>query len=282
MPPAEGRIGGVDDLGGPQEWFNSLPVVTKFWFGSTFALTLAVNFGVFSLYNVAWVWESFKSNFEIWRVVSSFCYMGKFDMSTLFGLYMLVNFSKQYEAGGPYNTGGGGGTADFVFCFALGCLGCLITYPFLAGVIAPLFAKNMTFYILYIWSKQNPNKPANIWGFPLKAQFLPFAYLAITVLMGGPYWDIVHGIGLGHLYYFTVDVVPLMYAKDVIHTPQFLIDYFGVGQYVPPVAANPRQQGFGNNTFNAPGRVNPPSDPVERSGSTGYNWGRGGQTLGNS
>lgn len=281
MPPAQ--MGAVGDVGGPEEWFRSLPPVTKFWFGSTMALTLAVNFGMVSPYKVPWIWESFKSNFEIWRVITPFCYLGDFSFATLFGLYMLVNFSKQYEAGGPYNTGGGGGTADYAFCFLLGCLGCLVTYPLLAGVIQPLFARNMTWYVLYIWSKQNPNNPANIWGLPLKAQMLPFAYLALSVLMGNPYWDIVHGIGLGHLYYFVVDVVPLMYEKDILHTPQFLIDYFGIGQYVPPVATNPGRQGFGNNSFNAPGRVNPPSDPgSSRSGSSGYNWGGGGRTLGSS
>jgi Derlin-2/3 len=114
---------------------------------------------------------------------------------------------------------------------------------------------------------------------------MPFAYLALSVLMGNPYFDIIHGIVVGHIYYFLVDVVPLVYGKDVLHTPQFFIDFFGIGEYVPPAPAAPARAGgqplggHGNNTWNGPGRVNAPNDPA-RGNRGGHQWGSGGRALG--
>lgn len=267
----------MDDLNGPEQWFRSLPVVTRYWFAAALMCTCCGNFGVVSIMKLAFFWEPLKSNFEVWRLVTPFCYVGKFDLSTLFGLYMLQQYSRQYESGGPYNTGAGGGTADYVFCLMFGCSCILLSYPLLSGFIPPIFCRNLTFFVLYVWSKRYPEVQVNIWGVPLKALWLPFALLALTLLMGNPYFDVLHGIAVGHAYYFLVDVVPLVYGKDVLHTPQFLIDYFGVGEYVPPVP-NARTTGQGNNTWAAPGRVNPPANPT----STGHNWGGAGRTLGTS
>ena len=92
--------------------------------------------------------------------------------------------------------------------------------------------------------------------------------------MGGMYADILHAIAVGHVFYFLVDVVPLVYGKDLLHTPQFLIDQLGVGAYVAPAATG----GTGNNTWQPPGRANPPSDPARPA--RGHNWGSGGERLG--
>ena len=183
---------------------------------------------------------------------------------------MLVQFSKQYEAGGPFNTGAGGGTADYAFMMLFGMISMLATFPIVPVMLPPIFCRNMIYYVLYIWSKRNPTAQANIWGIPMQAIYLPFAYLAMTVFMGQNYTDMLHGIGIGHIYYFMVDVVPQVYGRDVLKTPQFLIDYFGVGEYRPDQREMPR----------APpaGAARPGAPPAPRGG--GYNWGGGGQALG--
>mmetsp|Transcript_41032 Transcript_41032/g.49941 ORF Transcript_41032/g.49941 Transcript_41032/m.49941 type:complete len:280 (-) Transcript_41032:68-907(-) len=276
------NVGGIDDMGGgPQEWFQSLPLITRFWFGGTCLCTCAANFGIVSPVQLVFAWEPVKDNFEIWRLVGPFCYAGKFSLPTLFLLYMVVHFSQRYETSTPYNTGGGGGTADYAFAL-LFCWACtLLSYPFLMSYIMPLFVVNTVYFVMYIWSKRNPNVQSNIWGIPVKTVYLPFAYLALNVLMGNPTGSILHGIAIGHAYYFLVEVVPAVYGKEVLNTPTFLIDYFGIGEYVPPVPANAAQpmRGMGNNTWAAPGRVQPPNDPAQRR-NTGHNWGGGGRTLG--
>lgn len=215
-----------------------------------------------------WSWSNIKNKLELWRLLTPFCFAGTFDFNTLISCYMLVQFSKQYETGGPFNTGAGGGTADYAFCLLLGAGTMLITYPVLVGFLRlpPVFCRNMIYYVLYVWSKRNPTAQANIWGIPMAAVYLPFAYLALTVFMGNPYMDMMHGLACGHLYYFMVDVVPMVYGKDILRTPQFLINYFGIGEYRPVQAPMnpPPQQGVG----------------AQGGGAGGHNWGGGGRPLG--
>ena len=103
----------------------------------------------------------------------------------------------------------------------------------------------------------------------MKAIYLPFGYLALTVLMGNSYADMCHGLAIGHLYYFLVDVFPQVQGKDILLTPQFLIDYFGIGEYRPEeprLARVPANQ--------------PAAQGGRGGGGGGYNWGGDGQRLG--
>ncbi|KAG7372570.1 Der1-like family protein [Nitzschia inconspicua] len=263
--PGENR-GGVGDTPGPDAWFKSLPIVTQYWFGATMVITLSTNFGIINPYQIMWSWTGITQSFEFWRFLTPFLFAGGFSFNTLIACYMLVQFSKQYESGGPFNTGAGGGTADYAFCMLLGVGLMLVSYPVVSGWFAlpPVFCQNLIYYVLYIWSKRNPTAQANIWGFPMQGIYLPFAYLLMTVFMGNPYMPMLHGMVIGHIYYFMVDVIPAVYGKDFIQTPRFLIDYFGVGHYQPEAAPVARPA---NNNNNAAGRG-------------GHVWGGGGQRLG--
>lgn len=266
-----------------QAWFQSLPLVTRYWFGAALITTCAGNFGFVSPMKLIYIWDNVFENFEIWRFLTPFLFVGKFDFNTLMALYMLQSFSQRYETE-PYNTGAGGGTADYVFAIMFGMGMTLLSYPVMLMIglgAPPIFARTLMFFVLYVWSKRHPTAPASIWGIQMKAIHLPFAYLILSVLMGGMYADLLHGIAVGHLFYFLVDVVPIVYNKDLLHTPMFLIDYFGVGAYVAPATPAGRSGGMGNNTWQAPGRVNPPSDSAATT-TRGHSWGSGGQRLGDN
>lgn len=283
----ENNRGQVGDNPTPADMFHALPIVTRCWFGATVVLTLSVNFNIIDPYHTVWIWENITSKMEIWRFLSAFCYAGPFKFPTMISMYMLVQFSKQYESGVPFNTGAGGGTADYAFCILLGAIGILVTYPLVLATgfqLMPLFCENLIYYVLYVWSKKNPTNQANIWGFPIAGIYLPFAYLAMTVLMGNPsFQGMLHGMFIGHLYYFAVDVMPAVYGKDFVHTPAFLIDYFGVGEYRPaaaPPQAAARTGGFGRNaTGNAAGNTNATATANARP-TGGHSWGSGGNRLG--
>lgn len=280
MPPAN-NIQQIDDTGGPQAWFQSLPLVTRYWFGAALLTTCAGNFGFIAPMKLIYIWDDIWDNFEIWRFLTPFLFVGKFDFNTLMALYMLQSFSQRYETE-PYNTGAGGGTADYIFAMMFGTAGIFLTYPLMGMLglaVPPMFARTLMFFVLYTWSKRHPTAPASIWGIQLKAIHLPFAYVVLSVLMGSLYADLLHGIAVGHLFYFLVDVVPIVYGKDLLHTPQFLIDQVGIGAYVAPATtAGGRAGGVGNNTWAPPGRTNAPSDPARPA--RGHQWGSGGQRLG--
>jgi len=260
----------------PTDYFHALPMVTKAWWGATAILTLSVNFGVVDGYHVAWIWKNVSTKMEIWRCLTAFCYAGPFSMSTLIFLYMMWQFSKLYESGVPFNTGGGGGTADYAFCLILGMIGILATYPLLEAIgfsQTPVFCDNLVYYVLYVWSKKNPNDNSNIWGFPIQGVFLPFAYLGLTVLQGHAYEGMVHGMAVGHLYYFLAEVVPIIYGKDVLQTPGFLIDKVGYFDFAPPT--EPTRRSNNNNRFGSIGSMSNREDNGN-SNSTGLAGGRSG------
>lgn len=278
MPMARIGQAGMDDVGGIQDWYDSIPIITRFWFTGALAATALGNFKVVSVARLVWDFNAVKNQFEIWRIVSACLYLGPFAFFTAMRLYMLIQYSRQYESGGPYNTGAGGGTADYAFMMIFGLVMCLLAAPLLGSF---LFSHQLIFYVLYIWSKRQPTAPVNIWGVPLKAANLPFVALGMSVFTGEDYTPVLSGIAFGHMYYFLVDVVPIVYGKDYIHTPQFLIDYFGIGEYnvssAPPTASGPGRPAEGS--WSNPGRVNPPNDPAAPGPTRSHNWG-GGQSLG--
>lgn len=100
--------------GGPQEWLQALPFVTRYWFGAAAGLTLAVNFDIISRYHIPFYWKGIINDFELWRLITCFLYVGPFAFQTLISIVLLVQFSERYEKSGPFNTGAGGGTADYI------------------------------------------------------------------------------------------------------------------------------------------------------------------------
>lgn len=266
---------GMDDTGGPQQWYDSLPIITKNWVTAAVLGTIIPNVGGVPIMKMIFDFESISQKFEIWRLFTCFLWLGKFEFQTVISLFLLYQYSKQYESGIGFNTGGGGGTADYCFMLLFGMILILVSgFAFGLGVI---FGKALIYYVLYIWSKRNPTAAANIWGVPMQAMYLPFAILGLNFLMGNNPIDYVHGYAAGHIYYFLVDVIPKVYGKGFLQTPLFLISQFGIGEYVAP-APRAGMDAAGNNArFGAPGRVNPPNDPAAR---TGHNWGTSGQRLG--
>lgn len=237
------------DATGPNAWFQALPFVTRYWLATTLVVTVGANFDIISPMNLMFSWDRIKNNFELWRILTPFCFAGPFSFNTLITCYMLVNMSQQYERGGPFNTGAGGGTADYIFALMFAVVVMLVTYPLvmLIARMPPIFCSNLVFFVLYLWSKRHPTVQANIWGVPVPAMYLPFAYLALTIFMGNPYVALIHGMAVGHLYYFLADVYPRVSGKDLLRTPQYLIEQFGVGEYHSPVGES----------------ITPPPPPVE-------------------
>jgi len=270
------NLGDGDEPGHTPSWIDSLPIITKYWFGSTLVITLLANFGVIPVYHLMWNFELIKTQFQLWRFLTPFLFVGGFSFPTAITLMLLYQYSSQYEKSSVYNTGAGGGTADYATMLLFGIASTLLSICFIE--LTPFYCKNMVYYVLYVWSKRNPTEQASIWGIAVGAAMLPFAVLGINVIMGNPWLEIVHGMAMGHLYYFLVDVVPQVYNKDYLHTPDFLINFFGTGEYIAPAPAQTTTTNGGQRPLGAVGSGG--LGGRSGGGGGGYNWGSGGQTLG--
>ncbi|KAH8090009.1 hypothetical protein JL720_6305 [Aureococcus anophagefferens] len=226
MPGRVPRVGRVGDAsGGPREWLESLPPVTRAWFAASMSATCLCSFGLMNPMRLLWSWPLLSQKFEVWRLVTPYTFFGGFSFPFLINMYLLVQYSKNYEVS-PYNTGGGGDTADYVWMLCLGsALMCGLCT--LLSIVMP--AQGLTFMVLYVWSRRNPATQVSLYGFPVQALYLPWALLAFNMLIGNPLTVPLMGVACGHAYYFAIEVVPETYGVDVVVTPQWLCGMCGGG-----------------------------------------------------
>ena len=203
----------------PAAWFASLPIVTKTLCVSTLMCSGLVTFGWVNPMQIIFHVPSITHRLELWRLLTPYLFAGKFSFSFLMHLMALYENCMRYERM-PFNTGGGGTSADYVWMLCLS----MVVFPILAHVVGMvIFSESLLFMIMYVWSRREPEGALNIFGFKFQALYLPWIYLAIRLLMGNPIMSPLYGIAIGHLYYFLADVLPLSHNIDLIHTPAFMV-----------------------------------------------------------
>mmetsp|Transcript_13947 Transcript_13947/g.20820 ORF Transcript_13947/g.20820 Transcript_13947/m.20820 type:complete len:152 (+) Transcript_13947:65-520(+) len=137
----DGQPRQLQDTDGPQQWYDSLPFVTKHWLTTSVLTTFFTNFGIIPIDKIYYSFGAVKDKFEIWRLITNFAYVGPFEFNTVAYLFMLYKYSANYESSSGYNTGGGGGTCGLrlhalVWCFSKHCYWCNISYcAILFGIV---------------------------------------------------------------------------------------------------------------------------------------------------
>lgn len=266
MPPV-GRVGATG--GGPQEWFYSMPPVTRTLGAAVLAATCLATFGMVSPIKLMLSWPLIKNKFEIWRLATNFVFFGGFSFNFAIQLYMLVQYASRYEVS-PFNTGAGGTSADFVWMLVVG--GAVLC---VAGVFLelPFMGQAMTFMILYAWSRKNPDVNTSVFMFQVKGFYLPWALTAFHLLIGNDVVMPLLGIGAGHVYWFLHYVAPATYQIDVIKTPAFLIQWFG------GVPSRPSMTSGGGGARGGMGGAQQQPQAAPARPYAGHSWGSG-RTLG--
>jgi len=230
---------------GLEEWWNSLPIITKYLFAGSFGLTLAANFG---LVPPQWIVLNFQlvfKNFEIWRLITCFLYHGRLGFPFLIHMLFLVRYGESLE-----QTTFAGRTADYVFCILFGCL-LLLPIGYLLRLST--LGMSLIMMIIYIWSRKNPDiNMTFMFGFRFQSFYFPWVLVGFNVLMGGfPLAEIV-GIIVGHVYYFLEDIYPNTGGTRLLKTPGILNNWFpsnnrpaaGAG-YAPQPAGQRGQYAWG-------------------------------------
>ena len=204
--------GGGADI---QDWFRSLPLFTRSWFGGTILFTLL---GRFSLLSPNWLvltWETFitkfvilpssdyllqnNSRFHIWRPVTALFY---YPLSPQTGFHFLINLYFLYNYRWALNpishrniyknvffslrleTGiFDGRPADYFF---------MLIFNWILSVIIALFMRipflmdPMVMSILYVWCQLNKDTIVNFWfGTQFKAMYLPWVLFGFNLIISG-------------------------------------------------------------------------------------------------
>jgi Derlin-2/3 len=232
-----------------------------------------------------WSSELIAQRFHVHRLVLPHLYAGSFSFPFAMHLYMLYDFCKRYEAN-PYNTGGRGTSADFLWMIILGML---ILNAINYFMDFPMLSEQMLFLVLYVWSRREADSPVKMFGFgPFKAVYLPLVYMIIRLIMGGSIVGMVMGAVAGHVYFFVFEVLPREYPNvnvSFLATPSFCIrftEYFtgmSVPRNAPPpgtaAAAGQRNEARAAAAAAAGGRAAGLGGNMGGGQGTGYQWGRG-------
>ena len=225
-------------------WWDSLPRVTQVWLGASASVHAAVTFDSLAPEQLIFDLPSIFNHLELWRCITSFLYVGGMlnEFHVLIFLYTIALHSSACERN-PFPVGGDRTRrtprADFALC--LGFCMMLIVASYLVvdfyeprydastynPLLFPLFGRTLITSIMYIWSRRNPDERININMVPIAAQYLPFAHLGLSLALGNHVGDLVHGILVGHAYYYLVHVVPIMTGRHILSTPSILVDWLG-------------------------------------------------------
>lgn len=217
------------------------PPVTVAYIGTCIFLTVAVQLNILSPFQLYFNPSLILTKFQLWRLVTSFCFFGTFNFNFLFNILFAYRYCRMLE-----ETWYSSRTADFIMMFLFcGCLTSII-----AVFVQIIFLSHvLTMMLVYVWSRRNPFVRLNIFGvIDVNAPYLPWVFLAFAFLLGNNTLNDIIGIIVGHLYYFLEDVFPEQQnGFRVLKTPQFMKTLFNrrqVNRDYEPLPEAQRPGGF--------------------------------------
>ncbi|XP_076370492.1 derlin 1 [Tachypleus tridentatus] len=246
-------------------WFRSLPLFTRYWFGLSVVFPLAGRFGLLNPRYFILDYASFIYHFQFWKPITALFYY-PLGPSTgfryLMNLYFLYNYSIRLETG--IFTGR---PADYLFLLLFNWI-CIVIVSLLIDMM--LLMDSMIMTVVYIWCQLHKDVIVTFWfGIQLKAMYLPWVLFAFQFIISGGGFDDLIGILVGHLYFFLMFKYPQDFGgRAFLQTPQILYKFF------------PNQRGMFAGFGQAPTPRRPGGDD-DNQPRRRYNWGQGHVLGGN-
>ncbi|TKX25488.1 hypothetical protein C1H76_2138 [Elsinoe australis] len=159
---------------------------------------------------------------QVWRLVTPFLLTGQ-GLGMIFDPYFLFTYGKKLEVDAPrFSPPGEFFTAIFFVCAVI---------LFLAGYLLSSFVllSPLTLALAYLYSVDTPEARISFFIVTVRAKYLPYCMLLMTLLMAGPGPAITDCTGLvaAHLYDFLTRLWPQYGGgRNVIVPPQFVKRWF--------------------------------------------------------
>jgi membrane associated rhomboid family serine protease len=195
-----------------QTFFESMPVITRYLFVSIFASTSLVQFNLLNPQMLILESHAIIHDYQLWRILSSFLFAGKFSMAFVMTLYFIYSFGAKLEK--RINS------SEFlwllIFEMSLISIVSLLVIPMYMPLPALMFS------LIYVFTKYEPESLFSLWGVTLKGNQFAFALVAFNLLMGQDVIPDLVGLACGHVYFFLKEVVKDQYGMDYLKCPEWI------------------------------------------------------------
>jgi len=178
------KIGRItySDMTTPEEWYKSLPPITRTYFSIAAISTVLSSLWML---NAGWLQLSFPlifGKFQIWRLLTCFAFFGPFGIPWIIQMVILNRYLSLLETTVFDQTPRG--TADMLFLMLFNGLIMLLVAYLMPALQLKYLGSCMVNSCLYVWSRTDPFRAINLYGFEIKAWHFPFIMMAFTLLMG--------------------------------------------------------------------------------------------------
>jgi len=184
---------------------NKIPPVTRYLLIGTLGATIPAVLKLYDPSPLVLYWPYVLHRWQFWRPVTSFFLAGS-GIQLIFDIIAIFRSSSALEEGEPFYRS----TSTYTWTLILtNALILLLNYPLNSAVLfRPLLYAITTF-----WSRAYRSASVNIFGIVnVRAPLLPYAYIALDVLMAGPHAGIQSGTGILAAY-------AIHYIRDEIPRP---------------------------------------------------------------
>ncbi|XP_073277300.1 derlin-1-like isoform X2 [Primulina huaijiensis] len=110
-------------MSSPAEYYKSLPPITKAYGTTCLLVTIACQIGIINGGQLAMIPYLVFFRFEVWRLITTFFFLGKFSINFGIRLLMIARYGVQLE-NGPFQRR----TADFLWMMLFGAFSILAFY----------------------------------------------------------------------------------------------------------------------------------------------------------
>lgn len=131
------------------DWYWDLPVITRMYFTGAFATTTLCALDIVSPYHLYFNYRQVFARGELWRLATNFLFFGSLGVDFLFHMYFVIRYCRALEEGSF-----GHRSADFLWCLLFGATALMLIAPW---VNVLFFGSSLTFMLVYLWAKRNPN-----------------------------------------------------------------------------------------------------------------------------
>lgn len=198
-------------------FFQQSPKLTKILTLSSIAISLLTWFEVVTPLGLYLNYNLIFKKFQIWRIFSNFFYFGDFSLSFIFHMLIFFRNSKLLE-----KKVFRGNAPDYLY-FILFCMLFLLLFSSFTNVF--FLSQSLSFAMTYYWGRKSKTTNVEFMGlFTFRAPYLPYFYLAISLLLGDDFKNDAYGLIVGHLYFYFKEIIPRISdikGLQLLQTPNF-------------------------------------------------------------